>query len=519
MKKITALLITLLIFSETSFAVSAADKVYTASSSGSVSLRLTPDEESMEIVKIPACSKVKLIKTDETWGKVIFKKKCGWINMSFTAASYESAAETTGNDSVKNVRVVSKKGQTNMYNVPSTKEKLGAKIKFTVPGDTILSITRETQGGWGLVSMNGKYAWVKMKDTEKYESFGDAENEQYGIFYVYTLSKENGGVAFLSQIGGSEIAKIPDCVKLTVREKKNNYGYVTYDGMNGWINLDETAQSYSNAISNAGVSVYKEYITRSGGEDIKLMSIPSFEEKTGTYEVESVGSGAAVFVLRQTCGGWSLISQNGIKGWIAPEDIEKVSEKEDIKVEMTAPYDIYVSTKEGSGIKLYSNKELSGDAFCTIPETAKMTVIAKSGNAVYMKSDYAAGWTKLGEYAKTQKEAVESYNLEKVRYYKITDETTFHALPIYSELCGGKELAVLPLETKFTVIKIVKTGKRKWGYTEINGVKGWVNLNCASRTLPTYVKVIIALLIALVAFSVIVLIIKFILKKRDKKSA
>ena len=143
----------------------AAENLYATSVSGEISLRIEPSEQSAEITKIPACAKLKLIDTQQTWGQVVFKNKCGWVNLSFTTDSYSNAAKSTGNDSTKNLMVKAKNGSARMYNLPTLDPVLGSKEKYTVPNGFILSITRETESGWGLASMNGKYAWIELKYT------------------------------------------------------------------------------------------------------------------------------------------------------------------------------------------------------------------------------------------------------------------------------------------------------------------------------------------------------------------
>ena len=177
----------------------AAEKLYTASPSGEIPLRMQPDEKSFEIVKIPACSKVELIEKRNTWGKVVFENKCGWINLCYTAPKYNDAAQNTGRDNVKNVSVDSQKGRTELYNIPSTEEKFGSSVKVTIPNGTVLSLKRETESGWGLVLMNKNYAWVKMEDTKEFESYGEDNLEEYGIFYVYVNSAGGNGIDLKSR--------------------------------------------------------------------------------------------------------------------------------------------------------------------------------------------------------------------------------------------------------------------------------------------------------------------------------
>ena len=150
----------------------AAEYVYSASVEGEISLYISPDDESHVITKIPACSRLKLLETERTWGLVEFNNKAGWINLSFTRANYSKAAEATGNDFTKSVQVKAKDTKAVLYNVPSDDIRLGSSEKYSIPNNTVLKITRQTDSGWGLVSMHGKYAWIKMSENDKSVDFG-----------------------------------------------------------------------------------------------------------------------------------------------------------------------------------------------------------------------------------------------------------------------------------------------------------------------------------------------------------
>ena len=504
-RKFITLIVAVLVIILMPMCASANEKLYAVSPDGEISLRIAPDEQFFEITKIPACSKVELIETEKTWGKVIFNNKCGWINLSFTASSYNNAAEATGRDFVKNVSVDAKSGSTKLYSVPTSDEKLGSTVTATIPNSTILSIKRETSNGWGLVSMNKKYAWVRMSDTKKYGTYGEENAEEYGIFYVYVTSRSGTGAPLYKNKGGAQIANIPDCVRLTIREKSGNYGYTSYNGINGWVNLKLTTDSYSNALTNTGEAVNEEYDVVISDNEIDMMNIPSYDVESGTYAVESLENGETVFILRQTTSGWSMLSKNGVRGWIPTEYLEEATENRVELPEMCQPYDIYILTKESKGIKLYTEPDSQEDSICTIPECARMTVIAKSGESIFVKNDYAAGWTKDREFASSYEKAAASNKLEKPLYYRIEDETTLRTLPIYAELCGSEELLTVPVGKEFKVTKIVTTGDRKWGLTEIDSQTGWINLNCADKSISNAAKLIIVLLIAFILVLIVLI--------------
>ena len=68
--------------------------------------------------------------------------------------------------------------------------------------------------------------------------------------------------------------------------------------------------------------------------------------------------------------------------------------------------------------------------------------------------------------------------------------------------------------TEFTVIRIVTTDKIRWGYTEIDGEKGWINLQLAEKKL-SYVKTVIY--VSVPAFAAVLIAAVLLLIKKLKK--
>ena len=514
-KLITAFIFIFVFAVNTAFA---SDSLYTASTKGDVPLRLINDSGSYVIVNIPACSKLELVKTAGTWAMVKFRRKCGWINMTFTENTYKEAANNTGSDSVKYVTVESESGTTVLYNIPSSDKNLGAGEKYTVPNGTVLSITRETESGWGLVEMTQKnMAWVKMKDTSPYGT--DDANENYGIYYVYTLSNNGAGIPlYNSPEKEEEILIIPDCVKLTVRESSEGIGFVSYGGLGGWIDLSLTTDSLATAQANAGEEVCEEFMLEGYGQDINVYTSPAYEDPESAVNISgTVKPGTTVFVLRRSAGGWGFISHNGLKGWIPPENIRERISLQSIKADEMKPLDLYVMTVEGKGLSLYTTPGDEGIRFCTIPETARVSAVAKCGSYYYVENDYAAGWAYSEELNKSYEKALLLRD-EKEIYVCINDETFLKSLPIYSELCGSTDLRLLTLNTKLKIVRTVSTGRRRWGLTYYDGIWGWVNLNCTEKSLPPILKKLIVLgvgIAVLLGFCILI----FLLKRKKKGDA
>ena len=508
------MLMSLLIFSG---AAIAAEYVYSASVEGELSLYISPDDESYIITKIPACSRLKLLETERTWGLVEFNNKAGWINLSFTRTTYSKAAEATGNDSAKSVQVNSKEGNAVLYNVPSDDFRLGSSEKYRIPNSTVLKITRQTASGWGLVSMHGKYAWIKMDETQAYQTQTDAD--KYGIYYVYVLSDEGKGLELWeSERAKNLCAVIPDCIKLTVRETKGNYAYVSYDGINGWINLDYTTQSLANAQSNAGTQVNAEYTVepKTAEETVDMLSVPSDNPNDGGNIVATLKKGEAVFVLRSTLSGWSLINYDGNLGWIPPESLtlSETIYHEDVTDIYTSPEKGFVATLEGKGLELYSTAQ-GKLPVAVIPETTEIKVIAEKSGYKYIYCDYAAGWTEDVPVTATYEEALKKYPGEKKEFYVTERETDFMSLPTGNELCGSVVLSVIPEGKYFEVIKTVTTGKTKWLLAQLDGQLGWIRMNHADKAEISIIFVLLIIFAAALLVAIAALLVH-IIKKRNK---
>ena len=519
MKKIILFLITVLLLFPAQAAL-ADTTLYAAAASGELALHISPDESSYVITKIPACSKLRLVETRDTWGRVVFRRKSGWINLSFTAESYSLAANNTGFDFVKNVTVSSKHGKTSLHNVPSADELLGSKVKYTVPNDTVLNVTRKTKNGWGLVTMNKKHAWVRMSDTKEYGANPETNVSEYGIYYVYALSDGGRGINLTDAPGGSGVyAVIPDCTKLTVRNKEKNFGYTSYNGLNGWINLRETASSLANAQSNAGKAVNMEYTVVSPEKNVKLYSIPSDADTDSGNVVGSVKNGEAVFILRKTDSGWGLVNYHGVYGWLSPMVIAEKEQTEKQIIQTHDPYEVYVATQKGKGLQLLTSADGNGKKCATVPETVKLTAIAGHNGYSYVSCDYAAGWVILDGNTVPDYDSAVSIKSKKGFYCRIKHETELKNLPTYSELCGSTDYYLLPLTTPLYITRVVTTGGRKWGYAEYNGTYGWVNLNCTRKTVsPVLEKLIFAAAAALI-IAAAVIIHRIIKNKRKKQEA
>ena len=481
MRKITGIIFILLILLFVTPSVFARNVMYISSPEGEHALHLSPDESGYRITTVPACTEVEILDESGTWYLVLYNRRSGWINSGFTKSTQKEAALSTGVASEKKVEVKSSTGIANLYSSPSDDENTGSKIKHTVANGMILEIKRETPSGWGLVSENaGKtYAWIKMSDAFECEGSGIAEYPR--IEYIYVRSDEGCGVKMWDSPKHHRLlTTVPDCMKLTVREKAENHIYVAYNGINGWIESSSAVSSLSDAMHSTGEGVYLEYVI-SSDEDVNVYTVPSDSVSEGSVLVGTVEDEAVVFVQRRTQSGWYLINGEGTLGWMKSEYASEAGEKssEHVRLLETGRKG-FVSTEDGEGLQLYATAE---DEYETVlvPECVQVKIIAEKGRFVYVENDYASGWAEKGDLSETHENAVESYLLEEKVKYVLNCDCEMMSLPTTSEQCGSEKIRKLKKGTVFEIIKTAETGELEWGLAEVDGMQGWILLGNASR--------------------------------------
>lgn len=490
MKKTVFLMLVIMAFFGFSSAM-AADEIYSATTSGVLSLHISPDEESYTVATVPACSKMELIEEDKTWGLVKINNKCGWVNLSFTRNSYDDAAEATGTDAKSSIKINGKDGKATIYNIPSTERSFGSLEQYRIPNGTVLKITRETSSGWGLVSMNGIYSWVKMEDTIPF--IESLDTDKYGIFYVYVLSDGGRGLSLWSDRWRSRrYAVIPDCVRLTVQETDGDYALVAYNGINGWIELRQTAESLLNAQSAAGKEVNREYLAMPlfGEEKTQVLTVPSENSYDGGRVVATIDEESEVFVLRSTMNGWGLIYYDGALGWVPSEALSPLEEEHSQIISMLErPIKGYVSTQKRRGMTIFASPD-GKKKITTIPEFVQISVIAQKDGYEFISCDYACGWAKMGEYLQSAENIIPDEEQERLI---VKAKSPMMSLPTMQELCNSEQMGTVERGTIFDCILTVTTEKERWAFAEIDGQTGWINMEYTQKVMPLYLAIAILL--------------------------
>lgn len=125
-------------------------------------------------------------------------------------------------------------GGVNLRTEPSTN---GA-ILCTVPDFVMLHISSESTDGWGYTNYNGEYGWVALSQLSS--SYPTSETNRT----VVVSASDGVNLREGPDVSYAKVrSAIPAGEVLTVTSiySKKNWGYVTYDGVSGWIALSEVS--------------------------------------------------------------------------------------------------------------------------------------------------------------------------------------------------------------------------------------------------------------------------------------
>lgn len=516
MKKIICIFFILAIFFQLPVYAEESDVIYTASVDGVCSLYISPSHDSYEVIKVPACAKIGLIDTDGTWNLVEYKNYVGWINSCYTRSTYSNAVKATGFDEKKTLQVDTGKNTARMYSELPVPGEDNRGEGIALPDGTILEMLRKIPSGWGLVAVNNKYMWIDTAYTHIYE--GEVDEKQYGPYFVYVFSPEGSGVN-LWEVPNSDnsLAMIPDCTQLIARETEGNYIYVSYKGMNGWVEADCTEESLFNAQMKSGSEVMKEAAVKSvaSGDEIELLSAPSYDSDVAASVLATVEEDDDVFILRTVPSGWTLVLADGILGWLPPGSTREkpMADKKTSVTIYENPQTGFVATSEGEGIVLYSDP-VDGIETSVIPETVSIEIVAEKNGYKYVRCEYGSGWSENPKIVPHYKESLTKYTNDAETPYIINQDTFLMSLPAKKGSYGSKGITKVKANVKVTPLRIVESSDNEWALVEIDETLGWINLSHMDSTAFPVLEVILAgavMIVVLIIFSV------WVKRKKTKK--
>ena len=141
--------------------------VYVSTDDGYLNMREEPTTKSGVICELPDCVPVEIYSVSDGWGYGSYDSGntyyTGWIYLNGTEATYATARDKTGKASGKKVTVNASDGYMNLRREPSS---VRNNIISSVPNGTNLTVTRETDKGWGLVNYGGQIGWIALSGTQ-----------------------------------------------------------------------------------------------------------------------------------------------------------------------------------------------------------------------------------------------------------------------------------------------------------------------------------------------------------------
>lgn len=329
----------------------------------------------------------------------------------------------------------------NMHSIASA----SGDILTSIPSNALVSVTK-VSGAWGYTTYNNKSGYIRLSYSTR---VGDLPSS---ILYTVGQYKTTGDLNMRSSAStaGSIVQVIPKGASLSVTSISGSWGYTTYNGKSGYINLFYATRT--------GDLPYETGVYKTTG-DLNMRDAPS---ASGNL-IATLPGGTTVNVTKIT-NGWGYITYNGKNGYI---NLSYATRTGDLP---TAPYPVGVY-ETTSDINMRATGSVSGTLVDTIPidTTIFVTYVTETGWGLTSYNGNE-GYINL-YYAKYAGELPASADCKPGVYTNKTDINMRSCSSYLSDI-----VCVIPANTTFTVTK-VSSG---WGYTEYNGKTGWVNLGYAT---------------------------------------
>ena len=255
MKKLISLFLSLLmLFTLTvtvlAYDVSSADYyVYVKASDGGVNIRSGPSTsyEKLMTGMIPNGTELYISAQSGNWGYTTYNGITGWIALSATtksASAKSSSQPVQTTQAGYYVYVKASDGGVNFRSGPS--KSYGKVMSGMIPNGERLYIS-EVSGKWGVTTYNGITGWIALSETTKTapstNTASTTKSTKTTSYYVYVKAYDGG---LNLRIGPSvNYAKvmpdwIPNDTEIHITAVSGNWGYTSYQGYSGWVNLKYT---------------------------------------------------------------------------------------------------------------------------------------------------------------------------------------------------------------------------------------------------------------------------------------
>lgn len=347
---------------------------------------------------------------------------------------------------------------------------------FTIPYNTEVTVVMEYDENdttYVDVRYNDDYCTMKMSDIALNSEFNleDFANEFYLYKYVYKKGAYlyKGPSKIYGKVDGN--IELPVGLKLKIEYFDEQWGYVTYNGVSGWVYIYESKNEnlYEEPTSLADISLGTIYTL----EEITLSDKPYDGKKTDIvipkgekvrYEYSycaSYNRMCSIYLTYNDKSGWYGYGENDYK------NIAFVPKKGSLYILKNT--DVYEDNNLNKKIgKLDNNQEVEVMYYQYDYEK-----LYENSEYVkyYIKNAEISGWVTL-IYGQNSNNLLESTNMIDDNYQQAL---VINPIKVYDSFDGKKEIGTIPKDKKIDLIYERDTSSGNYFY--VDGYNGWIKYN------------------------------------------
>lgn len=323
---------------------------------GNLNMRSSASTAGSVLQVIPKGTSLNITSISGNWGYTTYNGKSGYVYLFY--------ATRTG-DLPYTIGVYQLTGNLNMRDAPSA----SGNIVATLSNGTIVAVTKVTDG-WGYINYNGKSGYINL-------SYASYKSDLTGVYQI------SGGlnVRDIPSADGKIVTTLSDGATVNVTKVANNgWGYITYNGKSGYINL-----SYVTRIGDLPTAPYPVGIYKTTG----YVNMRATGSVSGTL-VDAIPIDTIVFVTYVTETGWGLTSYNGNEGYFNLYYAKHIGE---LPASADCTPGIYTNKTD---INMRSCSSYTSDSVAIIPANSSFVVTKVSSGWGYTEYNGNVGWVNLG---------------------------------------------------------------------------------------------------------------------------
>ncbi|MCR5636471.1 MAG: SH3 domain-containing protein [Clostridiales bacterium] len=288
---------------------------------GNLILREQPSSASAQLALIPNGTALVITEFNGDWGKTTYAGKTGWVSMDWV--KYVSGDTDNQNQgyALGKYNVTLTSGNLRLREEPST----NSKTLTLIPNGTTLIIT-ELLNGWGKTTYNGYTGWVSMAylayvgkvDSDSgndvtSDTNSDIVNDDVFVLYVVTNEGSETSIYEKASTESAILGTIPNGEQLYISAMDGDWAYVTYNGINGWVRLDQLTSKAvvdgKEPAAEKGLAFVVNTLDKKGVINLHK------EKSIFSDIIERIPNGTILYV-QEVSGAWAKVTYNGKTGWI-----------------------------------------------------------------------------------------------------------------------------------------------------------------------------------------------------------